>query len=265
MTNPNKNTDLLQTLHGLIRNWEHEVVEFKEASKDYEQDKIGRYFSAISNEANLKGLQYGWLVFGVHDVTRKIIGSDYGVKYGLEKIKNEIANNTTDRITFTDVFEVLDGDNRIIMFKIPAAVTSTPTSWKGHCYGREGESLGALSTEEYERIRGQARRDWSKQVIEKSSIEHLDKDAVQKARENYKTKQNREHINAEIDNMSDEEFLTKIKLIVNGKLTNAAMVLLGNPDYDYLMDTTARVMWRLTAQTAWLRTTWNLISHLFQS
>jgi len=73
----------------------------------------------------------------------------------------------------------------------------------------------------------------------------LDKGAILSARVNYKTKQNREHISAEIDAMSDEDFLTKLKLLVNGKLTNAAMVLLGNPDYDYIFDTHVRVMWRL--------------------
>lgn len=43
------------------------MIEFKEAEKDYDRDKIGRYFSALSNEANLRGLQYGWLVFGVNN------------------------------------------------------------------------------------------------------------------------------------------------------------------------------------------------------
>jgi ATP-dependent DNA helicase RecG len=45
--------------------------------------------------------------------------------------------------------------------------------------------------------------------------------------------------------MTDEQFLTKLKLVVDGKLTNAAMVLLGNPDYDNLPDTPVRIMWRL--------------------
>jgi ATP-dependent DNA helicase RecG len=39
--------ELLQTLHGLILHWEHEVIEFKQASNDYDKDKIGQYFSAI--------------------------------------------------------------------------------------------------------------------------------------------------------------------------------------------------------------------------
>ena len=31
-------------LYDLIKNWEDEVVEFKEAGNDYDKDKIGRYF-----------------------------------------------------------------------------------------------------------------------------------------------------------------------------------------------------------------------------
>ena len=240
----NTNDELLQTLHGLIRNWEHEVVEFKQASNDYDKDKIGQYFSAISNEANLKGLQYGWLVFGVHNKTRKIVNSNYREKHGLETLKHEIAQNTTGGITFTDIFEVYDGESRVVMFKIPAAVTAIPTSWNGHWYGRNGESLVALSADELDRLRGQARRDWSKQLIANSSIKYLDKDAINIARENYKIKQNRDYITTEIDNMNDEEFLTKIKLVIDGKLTNAAMVLLGNPDHDNILEMPARIMWR---------------------
>ena len=241
----NINEELLQTLHGLIFNWENEVVEFKLATNDFDQNKIGQYFSAISNEANLKGMQHGWLVFGVNNKTQEVKGTDYRDRHGLEILKHEIAQNTTGMITFTDVFEVFDDEKRVIMFKIPAAVTAIPTAWKGHYYGREGESISPLSLEELDRLRGQARYDWSKQLIEGSRVNHLDKNAIQIARENYKIKQNRVHISMEVDNMSDEEFLTKTKLTVDGKLTNAAMVLLGNPDHDNLLDTPARVMWRL--------------------
>ena len=52
--------ELLQVLNHLISHWEYEVVEFKEANNDYDKHKIGKYVSAISNEANLKSLQYGW-------------------------------------------------------------------------------------------------------------------------------------------------------------------------------------------------------------
>ena len=47
---------LAQILDKLIATWENEVVEFKQAGKDYDTDKIGEYFSALSNEANLLGI-----------------------------------------------------------------------------------------------------------------------------------------------------------------------------------------------------------------
>ena len=42
---------------------ETEVVEFKEAKNDFHFDKIGKYFSALSNEANLCGKPYADVPF----------------------------------------------------------------------------------------------------------------------------------------------------------------------------------------------------------
>lgn len=244
-----RNADLIATLNSLITNWETEVVEFKEANKDYDKDKIGQYFSAISNEANLKGLQYGWLVFGVRNKDRKIIGSEYRNKKGLDTLKLEIAQGTTGSISFIEIFEVyplVDGEEkRVVMFQIPAAATAIPTGWHDHFYGRNGESLGALSVEELDRIRGQEKKDWSKQLIEDATLDCLDKSAVALARQKYKEKMNRPHITEEVDKMTDEQFLTKIKLMIGGKLTNAAMVLLGNEDFDYMFSTPPEISWRL--------------------
>ena len=246
----NGNENLLITLNKLIDNWENEIVEFKEANNDFDKDKIGRYFSAISNEANLKNLQYGWLVFGVRDKDKVIVGSNYRIKgNGLEKLKEEIAKNTTGGISFIDIFEVFvncDNKNkRVIMMKIPAAVAGIPTGWNDHYYGRNGDSLGALSLNEMEKIRGQENLDWSKKIVEHATIDHLDKSAILLARENFKEKMGKSYINKEVDEMSDYEFLEKMKLIQNGKITNAAMVLLGNEDYDYLFDYAPEASWRL--------------------
>ena len=48
--------------------WEHaenEVVEFKKAETNFDVDELGKYFSALSNEANLREREFGWIVFGV--------------------------------------------------------------------------------------------------------------------------------------------------------------------------------------------------------
>ena len=76
-----------------------------------------------------------------------------------------------------------------------------------------------------DRIRQQSNRDWSKLFVKGATIKHLNKDAISIARNNYKEKMQKPHISQEIDSMSDEEFLTKMKLIQNGRITNACIVV----------------------------------------
>lgn len=246
----NRLDDNYVILNKLIENWENEVVEFKEANNNFKQDDIGKYFSAISNEANLKGLQCGWLVFGVRNKDHIIVGTDYRDTKGLESLKQEISDNTTGGLSFFEIYEIFpevySGKKRVIMFQIPAATTGIPTGWKNHFYGRNGESLCALSLAEQDIIRGQEKNDWSKQIVAGATIEHLDKDAIALAREKYMEKmEKRPHIIEEVNAMSDEDFLTKIKLLINGRVTNAAMLLLGNEDFDYLFEKAPEASWRL--------------------
>ena len=247
------NVEYYEILEDLMKRWEHEIVEFKEAKGGYDTDKIGRYFSAISNEANLRNQQYGWLVFGVSekDKVKHVVGTAYkkGEKSLLEKFKYEIARDTTNGMTFYDIIElspVVNGKElRVLMFKIPAAATGIPTDWKTNYYERSGESLVPLKQYKIDAIRSQERKDWSKQIIEGANIDNLDQGAIQLAREKYKEKMAQEPISKEVDGMSDEQFLTKMKLLIGGKVTNAAMLLLGNSDFDYLFTAAPSIMWRL--------------------
>lgn len=244
-----ENADVFSTLEKLIENWENEIVEFKEVSNDFSNDKIGKYFSAISNEANLKEVQCGWLVFGVNNKSKKITGTDYRDSKGLDNLKQQISINTTGGLSFNNIYEVypeVDGvQKRVVMFQIPAAAVGIPTGWNNHFYARNGESLTALSISKQDQIRGQEKKDWSKQIIPDATIECLDKAAIAIARERYKEKMNRPHIADEVDNMTDEQFLIKTKLIINGGITNAALLLLGNEDYDYLFNAAPEASWRL--------------------
>lgn len=240
--------EILETLMSM---WENEIVEFKEAKNQYDTDRIGRYFSAISNEANLRNQQYGWLVFGVSDKDKSVVGTTFkqGSSALLEKFKYEIAKETINGMTFYDIIEIFPNVGgkklRVLMFKIPAAATGIPTDWKTNYYERAGESLVPLKQYKIDAIRSQERRDWSKQILENASIQFLDNDAIALARQKYKEKMNQPHISEEVDKMSDEQFLTKVKLMINGKVTNAGMLLLGNSDYDYLFNSAPSIMWRL--------------------
>lgn len=177
-----KNVEYYEILETLMERWEYEIVEFKEAKSSYDTDKIGRYFSAISNEANLRQQQYGWLVFGVGEEQKtkikKIVGTAYkkGDNSLLERFKYEISRDTANGMTFYDIIEVFPKVNgkeyRVLMFKIPAAATGIPTDWKTNYYERAGESLVPLKQYKIDAIRSQERRDWSKQVLEQAYIEH---------------------------------------------------------------------------------------------
>jgi len=72
-----KPEELKTLLAGLVSDWEGEVVEFKQAGNDFDTDKIGRYFSALCNEANLRDVERGWLVFGVDNQSRSVVGTAY--------------------------------------------------------------------------------------------------------------------------------------------------------------------------------------------
>lgn len=64
-------------LEKLIAAWENEVAEFKQAGDGFSTDEIGRYFSALANEACLRAEEPAWLVFGVNNRARKVVGTDY--------------------------------------------------------------------------------------------------------------------------------------------------------------------------------------------
>lgn len=241
-----------ELLQELMERWEHEIVEFKSATGGYSEDKIGQYFSAISNEANLAGKQYGWFVLGVSETKEKHpVGTAFknGPMTLLERFKYTISQNVTDAMTFLDIIElypIVDGKpKRVLMFKIPAAIAGMPTEWKTRCYARNGESLISLQQYKIDVIRNQERRDWSKLILGGATIENLDREAIAFAREKYKERRNQPHITEEVDSLSDEDFLTKIKLMRNGQVTNAAMILLGNAEFDYLFANAPTIMWRL--------------------
>jgi len=140
--------NMLHRLHELMSlPSESEWVEFKEAKYNYNFDDIGKYFSALSNEANLNNQPAGWLVFGVSDKPpRQITGSNYrSDPPGLEKLKKQIAQRTNHQMTFRNIYEIFVEGKRVILFEIPPASRGIPTTWGGIAYGRTGDSLTPLT------------------------------------------------------------------------------------------------------------------------
>lgn len=241
-----KNIDELnKILDELLLNTENECVEFKKAENNFDIDILGKYFSALGNEATLKNKQYSWIVFGIDDKTHKLTNTNFYSDNNFNKVKKQITDNTTDNIGFIEIYEFMRNGKRVIMFQVPAA-SGTPINWKGFPYGRNGESIAPLTSNKIEQIKATANYDWSRQVIEGATIDNLDRDAIRVAREQFKSKYKGKSIANEVDNLSDIDFLNKVKLTLNSKITMACMLLLGKNEDDYLMNGyTPKMTWKL--------------------
>ncbi|MFW6147659.1 MAG: RNA-binding domain-containing protein [Thermodesulfobacteriota bacterium] len=225
---------------------ETEWVEFKKARSDFDFRKLGQYFSALGNEANLKSEPCGWLIFGVEDKTRKIVGTHYRSNSpNLDRLKSEIANKTNNHITFIEIHELLLPEGRVIMFQIPAAPQGIPIAWEGHYYGRDGESISALNIQEIEQIRNQTRDyDWSAQICRNATLDDLDPGAIQFARKQYKEKQPGQA--EELAKWDDMTFLNKAKVCISGQITHTALVLLGKEESGHFISPAiAQLTWVL--------------------
>lgn len=216
---------------------ETESVEFKAAVESFSFEKLGQYFSALSNEANLKGTSCAWLILGVSDrPPRQVVGTNYKKdRHSLESLKREIAEHTSHHLTFEEIYELNHiGDKRVLMFQILPAMRGIPVAWQGHYYGRDGDALVPLNLCELEQIRKQVvREDWSAMICKGATLADLDPEAVRFARAQFKLK-NR-GLESEVDSWETTTFLNKAKICNNGLITNTALILLGRKEASHFI------------------------------
>lgn len=239
---------LTRLLAELIAAWENEVVEFKQAGNDYDTDRIGEYFSALCNEANLRGAERAWLVFGVNNKTRSVVGSDYRPESErLQGLKSQVAQSTEPSITFRNIHVLAHPEGRVVLFEIPAAPRGIPIAWKGHYFARAGESRMSLGLDKLDEIRQQTiGQDWTAQVVPGATLADLDEIALKKARESFAQKYANRFAANEVMSWSPATFLDRAHVTQNGQITRTALLLLGKTE----------AVWRLSPHPAQL--TWKL-------
>lgn len=239
----------LEALLGrLIARWEGEVVEFKQAGKDYDTDKIGRYFSAMANETNLRSEDGAWLVFGVDNATRTVVGTDYRPEAErLQSLKIQISSDTEPSITLRDIHELHTAQGRVLLLEIPAAPQGMPIAWKGHYYARAGESLTHLGLDKLDELRGQVgAADWTAQQVPGATLADLDSAALAKARESFAKKYANRFSAEDVAAWPDAVFLDRARLTQNGHITRATLLLLGKAESAYrLSPHPAQMTWKL--------------------
>ena len=212
---------------------EDEIIEFKDR-RTLGKDDVGKYFSALSNEANLLSADSSWLIFGVRD-DGEIVNSNYlDTVDSQNELKRYIGEQTSGNLTFIGIHERSIDGRRVVLLEIPPAINGSPTSFKGFAYERRGESLAPLSDYNRMRIMGESAPDWSAKIVKDASMDDIDPDALAFARKKFI--QNRPSLAEECGKWDDETFLDKMDLRRNGMMTNAALLLLGKHEAVGKMD-----------------------------
>ena len=242
--------ELTELLHRLLAGWENEVVEFKEAARQFSADKTGEYVSALSNEANLRGVGSGWLVFGVSN-SRQIVGTTHLVD-GLQRqsLKHHIHQSIDQGLTIREVYEVTIDGERVVLLEVPAAPRGIPISWKGDYRARAGESLVPLSLDKLDEIRRQTiGADWTAVVVPEATLAHLDPAAIARARQGFTERYSPRIPASDVAAWDDATFLSKARLTRDGAITRAALLLLGADTSTHLLTPhPAQMTWKLVGE-----------------
>lgn len=135
----------------------------------------------------------------------------------------------------------------VLLLEISAAPLGIPIAWKGHFFARAGESLVSLDLDKLDAIRQQSRlTDWSAQLVPEATLDALDPEAVARARKAFALKYANRFAADEIADWPAAAFLDRARITVAGRLTRAALLLLGKPEAAYwLSPHPAQLTWKL--------------------
>jgi len=230
---------------------EQQWLEFKQNKGSVTNEEIGEYISAMSNGATISNKPFGYMVWGIQDLTHKIVGTNFtftNAKQGNQDLELWVRNLLHPKINF-EIFEfVCDGKN-ITLLRIPSA-KGEPTHFQKKPFIRIGSNKTDLRNfPEYVRIIYNSLEDWSAKIIDKASINDLDSEAIKLAKEKFKEKSTKASYYNEIDNWDVSTFLDKAKITINGKITNTAIILLGKEESShYLLPAIAEITWKLETE-----------------
>ena len=213
----------------------------------YEPQQLGEYLSALANAACLAGQPRGYLVFGIDDATHDVVGTDFDPYATKAKGNQDLLPWLAAGLRPNTGFEphvVAHPDGRVVLFEIGPA-NGEPVGFYGTPYIRVGTSKTELGKHP-EKARGLWTRgsDWSAEVCATASLADLDPDAVAKAREQFVVKHPGQA--ATVTGWDDTTFLNKARVLKQGAVTNAALLLLGRPESATLLSpAVAKISWIL--------------------
>jgi ATP-dependent DNA helicase RecG len=192
---------------------EAERLEFKEAKSNFDYDKLAKYCSALANEGG------GRIILGVTDRRpRRVVGSHAFLEPG--RTVAQLTRSLQFRIEFE---EIQHPDGRVLVFTAPPHSLGVPVQHEGIYWARAGDELRPMPPDQLRRIFDEAAPDFSAQLHPQAVLSDLDPVLIEQFRAMWRRKSN----NAALDRLSHQQLLEDAELAFEGKLTMAALILLG--------------------------------------
>jgi len=205
----------LEQLQAWMDSDEDEHLEFKEAGRRYDFEKLVKYCAALANEGG------GRIILGVSDSRpRRIVGTE--AFRSLERTKAGLIERLHLRIA---VERIDHPDGRVLVFEAPGHPIGMPVGYRGAYWMRGGEDLVPMTPDMLKRIFAEAGQDFSAAPCPGAALADLDTDAVDVFRMEWHRKSN----NDALLNCSQKQLLGDAELIIAGQPTHAALILFGKP------------------------------------
>ncbi len=224
-----------------------EWKEFKFLKHSFASASGTDIISYVSAIANMEG---GYLVIGVEDNTREIVGiqdfHNYNTQNSKLKIIERCANINSEKLHIEE-FVTYDTNKTVWVFHIPKHLPRLIVYAHSKAWQRIEDSLTELKKERQDAILKEqinTNEDWSAQIVPTATLDDLDPEAIAKARIEYKEKNPRK--TNECDTWDTITFLNKAKITLRGQITNTALLLLGKEESSFLLGpSVAKISWIL--------------------
>ena len=210
-----------------------EWKEMKNLKNLFEGDEKNDVISYVAAIANMEG---GHLVIGVQDKTLEIVGTDLS-KFNLNaqsavwKLLEHCTNLSSEGLSI-DEYTTEDSHKTVWIIHIPKHLPRRPVYAHKKAWQRVEDSLVEMTQERLAAILEEPvfeAKDWSAEIVPNAVLTDLDELAVAKARVMFKKVHASKIPAEEIDAWTVEELLSNSGIMIDGKLTRAAIILLGKP------------------------------------
>jgi ATP-dependent DNA helicase RecG len=202
-----------EQLHQWFEAPEGSHFEFKEAKQNYHFEKLVDYCVALANEGG------GKVIFGVTDRRpRRIVGTEAFAEPG--RTEAGLYDRLHHRIP---VEELRTPEGRVLVVHVPRRLPGTAWQIGGRYLKRAGDDVAAMPADELRSIFAEVGPDFSAEPCLRASLDDLDPAAVEILRQLWQRKSSNQDIAAR----PLERLLADAELVVDQRLTYAALILLG--------------------------------------